>query len=64
LGRADALRRRVAVLAPSFDAMRKSLDRQSADAAANGLAVEVDRIERSVAAYRGKLQQQEQRIAE
>ncbi len=64
LTRAAALTRRADSLAPSLDAMRKSLDRQSTYAAANGLAAKMDRIERAVAAYGGTLRKLEQRIVE
>ena len=62
LARAAALTRRADSLAPSLDAMRKSLDRQSTYAAANGLAAEMDGIERAVAAYRGTLLKLEPRL--
>ena len=62
LGRAAALKRRTVALAPSLDAMRKSLERHSAHATASGLAAEVDAIERAVAAHRGTLLKLEQRL--
>ena len=64
LARAVALARRADSLVPSLDAMRKSLDRHSTDAAANGLAAEMDGIERAVAAYRGTLRKLEHRLVE